>query len=97
MCLRISASTEREGDAIMSIKEELERARSDALYFESRRPELLHRYPNHWVAVYDKQVVGTAKELPILLTQIDNRGVPRDRVFIEYLTTDDTPLVVRTT
>jgi hypothetical protein len=47
--------------------------------------------------VYDKHVVGIAKDLPDLLTQPDERGIPRDRVFLEYLTTDEIPLVVRTT
>lgn len=79
---------------MQQIEDELARGREDALYFEEQRETLLARYPNHWIAVYDKEVVGTARELRDLLLQLDERGVPRSRVFLEYLSTDKVVLVL---
>ena len=76
------------------IVQELERHRNDALYFEERRQELLEQFPDHWIAVYNKEVVATAKRLPQLIRKLDKQGVPRGKVFVEYLSTKDEILIL---
>jgi len=76
------------------IQQELDHYRNDALYFEHHRQELLRRYPERWIAVYDQQVVGTAKRLPQLLKQLEKRGLPRGRVFIEHVSAKEDLLIL---
>jgi hypothetical protein len=44
-------------------QQELDRFRQDMLFLDGHRDELLRRYPERWVAVYNGEVVGAAKDL----------------------------------
>ncbi len=77
----------------MNVQEELEQARQDALYVQANRDTLLHEYAERWIAVLDRRLVASAEEFHDLLAQIDERGVSRRRVYFEFLTTDETPLI----
>jgi hypothetical protein len=81
----------------MQVQEELERHRRDAEYFQEHRQELLDRYPDRWVAVYNQQVVGAAKYHKSLLRQLERKGVPRGRAFLDYLTDKEEFLIVTAT
>lgn len=78
----------------MTVQQELERYRNDALYFEQHREELLKKYPECWIAVFEGDLVGTAKGLPQLLKHLDKRGLPQGRVFIEHLSTKEDLLIL---
>ncbi len=78
----------------MQVEQEIEHYRADALYFEAHRQELLRQYPEQWVAVYDRQVVATASEIPELREQLDQQGFPRGEVFVEYVSTKDDLLIL---
>jgi Family of unknown function (DUF5678) len=73
---------------------EHERYRADALFFEEQREELLQQHPEHWIAVYDRRIVGTARELLQLLEQLDRQGLPRGRVFVEFLPAKEDLLIL---
>lgn len=77
------------------VQSDLEHYHADALYFAAHRQELLDQYPDRWVAVYDRQVVASAKQLPRLLQQLDRQGLPRGKVFVEYLATNEDLLILR--
>lgn len=76
------------------IRQELDCFREDVLYFDAHREELLAKYPHQWVAVYQQQLIAVAGELDELFRQIDANGVPRGRVFVEYVCDDDEDLVI---
>ncbi len=78
----------------MQVQQELERYRTDALYFEQHRQEFLQCYPERWIAVYNQQVVGTAKRLPHLLQELEQRGLPRGQVFIEHVSSKEDLLIL---
>ncbi len=78
----------------MQVQDELERYRADALHFEAHRQELLEEYPERWIAVYGRQVVGTARRLPRLLEKLDRKGLPRGRVFVEHLYSKEDLLIL---
>ncbi len=78
----------------MQVQEELERFNEDMAYFDAHRQELLARYPERWVAVYDGRVVGTAKHLPRLMAQLERQGIPKGRAFVEYVTGHDDLLIL---
>jgi hypothetical protein len=71
------------------VRKELDRFREDALYVDRHRDEFLGSYAHRWVAVYQQQVVAVAEELDELFRQIDGKGVPRRRVYVEYVCDDD--------
>lgn len=76
------------------VQQELEQFRSDAQYFEEHRQELLEQYPERWVAIYNQQVVGAAKDAKRLKTQLDRKGINAGRVFREYLTKKEELLIL---
>ncbi len=76
------------------IQEDLARFTQDMLYFDEHREELLQQYPDRWVAVYHQQVVGATKDLERLVRQLERKGIPPGRAFIEYLTDAETVLIL---
>jgi hypothetical protein len=78
----------------MQVQQELERHRRDAEYFQQHRQELLARYPEHWVAIYDQQVVGAAKDHKRLVRQLERKGISPGRVFRHYVTDKEELLIL---
>lgn len=76
------------------VQQELKRYHDDALYFEERRQELTKQYPDQWIAVYNKQVVGTSKDPKRLLAQLKRKGIPPNQVFLEHLSTKEDILIL---
>jgi len=78
----------------MQVQQELRRFTSDAEYFESHREQLRKQYPDQWVAVYDHQVVGASKDIKRLVRQLERKGIPRGRAFVEYTTEREDLLIL---
>lgn len=78
----------------MQVQRELERFTQDMLYVDQHRRELLERYPERWVAVYNQQVVGVAKDPKRLVRQLERKGIPSGQVFREYLTEQEDVLIL---
>lgn len=76
------------------VQQELEQYRNDAEYLEAHREELLEQYPERWVAIYNQQVVGVAKDAKGLKKQLERKGIPPGRVFREYLTHKEELLIL---
>lgn len=68
------------------IERDLERFRRDGQYFEEHWDELLERYPERWVAVYHRHVVGAAKDIRRLVRQLERKGIPPGFVAHRYVT-----------
>jgi hypothetical protein len=57
-------------------------------YFEAHREELLEQYPEHWVVIHQRQLVGVASNLDQLTTLLDHlqdTGISISEVLVEYL------------
>ena len=78
-------------DALTS---DLDQFAQDAAFLESIRPELLNKYPDCWVAVYKKRVVASGPVLRDVVKQLSERGFPRTRVVVDYLTTEHRALIL---
>jgi hypothetical protein len=78
----------------MQVQQELERYRSDALYLEEHRRELLKQYPDRWLAVYDQHVVGASKDIKRLVAQLQRKGIPASHTVVRYLTDKDELLIL---
>ena len=73
---------------------QLRRFHMDTQYYEAHREELLERYPEQWVAIYDKQVVGTAPDFDQLLDGIESRGMSVGQVLVQHLSRKDELLIL---
>lgn len=78
----------------MQVRQELERFHADAEYFDRHRQELLHRYPERWVAVYNQEVVASAKDIKRLVRQLERKGIQPGRTYREYLTAKEELLIL---
>jgi hypothetical protein len=67
----------------------VERFTRDGLYLDQHRQELLERYPDQWVAVYNQEVVGAAKDPKQLVRQLKRRGIPPGETYWERLSTEE--------
>jgi hypothetical protein len=76
------------------VQQDLDRFTRDMLYFDQHREELLQQYPERWVAVYNQQVVGAAKDPKRLVRQLQRKGIPPGQVFREYLTEEEVLLIL---
>jgi hypothetical protein len=68
------------------VQAELERFKKDTAYYEAHHEELLKKYPEQWVAVFDQQVVGASSDYEQLLTELQEKGVPIERTLFKHLT-----------
>jgi hypothetical protein len=78
------------------VQEEMERFRADAAWMDAHRGKLLQRYLDQWVAVYDQQVVGAAKDMKRLVKELERKGIRPGRTYTEYLTDKGELLILPT-
>ena len=71
---------------MLDIKTDLKRFHEDGQFFDSHYNELLEKCPEHWVAVFHKEVVGTDTDFYRLLDSLKSRGFPLSRMIIKQVT-----------
>jgi len=76
-------------EEMAEIQAGLEHFHRDVMYLQEHYEELLDRYPEHWVAVYDQSVVGVDTDPERLIEQLRARGVPPEHTVREYLTREE--------
>jgi hypothetical protein len=57
-------------------------------FFDAHYVELLGRYPDQYIGIFDGQVRAHATDIHELLAQLDALGVPRGTAYLEFLATD---------
>ena len=72
----------------------LERFEADACYVEQHWDELLAKYPDHCIAVYDQQVVGADKDPRRVVEALKRKGIPPSHAYRKWLSTSDDLLIV---
>lgn len=73
---------------------ELKRFKKDTAYLDTHYEELLEKYPEQWVAIYNQQVVGAAPDFDELLTELQEVGIPIERAVVEHLTGQEEVLIL---
>jgi hypothetical protein len=73
---------------------ELERFHHDTAYLQGHWDELLHQYPEQWIAIFNRAVVGAAPEFDQLLTELQKKGIPMGKARIERMTRGDDLLIL---
>ena len=60
----------------------------DVEYYEAHYVELLAQYPDQWIAILDRKVVGASDDAFKLMAQVEADGVPSNRVLRRHMTKD---------
>ena len=68
---------------------ELERYHADVLWFDDHYKELKSLYPDQWVGVYNKEVVGAHEDAEFLLEYLHCRNVPIENTFFDFVHTEE--------
>jgi hypothetical protein len=73
---------------------DLARFHRDVAYYEAHHDELMARYPEKWIAIYDETVVDADPDIERLLDRLRQRCVPPERALVEHLTRDEDVLIL---
>ena len=68
---------------------QFQRFTRDTQYYEAHQQELLSRYPDQWIAIYNEQVVAAAQDPGRLLDELVQRGIPVEHALVEHLSSDE--------
>ena len=77
------------------VQAELQHFRKDTAYYEAHHEELLKKYPEQWVAIFDQQVAGASPDFEKLLDDLQTKGYSVGQVLVEHLTTHDELLILK--
>ena len=66
----------------------------DVEYYEAHYVELLAQYPDQWIAILDRKVVGASDDAFKLMAQVEADGVPSNRVIRRHMTKDAELLIL---
>ena len=76
------------------ISERLAYQRRNFEFFEKHAKELLKKYPDEWVAVYNEEVVGSDKDFLVLLGRLTKAGMSTAKVIIQLIETNPTSRIL---
>lgn len=78
----------------MTVAQELARFREDAVYVDEHWEELVARYPERWIAVYERKVVADAKSPTQLRSKVLKKGIPPGDTYRKFLSTKEEDLLI---
>jgi hypothetical protein len=64
-------------------------------FIYSHRDELIQQYPDQWIAVHKKDVVGHHKDLLSLVRELRASGAPLQHIALEMLSREEIPLALQ--
>lgn len=78
----------------MAISSEFRCFRKSGLLFSSHHKRMIDKYPEQWVAVYDGKVKAHDHDYDIVLSRIDQIGIPRELTLMRYITKNRSSMVL---
>lgn len=63
-------------------------------FIYAHRDELIQQYPNQWIAVHEKDIVGHDKDLLNLVRNLRASGIPLKHIALEMLSREEIPLAL---
>jgi len=69
--------------------EEIKQFREDRVWLEEQKDELKKKYPNQWVAILNKKVIGISSDYSSLIESLKRKNIELGKVVIEYLSTTE--------
>ncbi len=77
------------------IASHLDQFSQDTMYLASIRPELQNKYPDHWVAVYEKKIIATAPTLKEVMRTLQANKIPTARAVVDFLRAEPIAMVLQ--
>jgi len=71
-----------------AIEFRLRRFEEDVRYLQSFRHELLRKYLDRWVAVYERNLVAHGKSASELRKQLSAKGIPVNETVIDFVSSE---------
>ena len=71
------------GEEVIEVK--LRRFEEDVRYLQSLRQELMRKYLDQWVAVYERSLVAHGKTISELRQQLLAKGIPQNEAAIDFI------------
>lgn len=71
------------GEEALELK--LRRFEEDVRYLQSIRQQLVHDYPDRWVAIYENSFVGYARTTQELRKRLMAKGIPANEAVFDLL------------
>ncbi len=68
--------------------------RQTARILSSRRANFIKKYPKCWIGLYRSQVLVSGKTLSDVLSQADEKGIPRADLLVRFIDNEDRVLIV---
>ncbi len=85
-------SSTQDKDEIIAIIGKPEAVASELAEFQktvralsSNHPRMIDKYPRQWVAIYRGKVRATGNSLEDVLTEMDEKGLPRERTVVRFI------------
>ena len=78
----------------LGVESEMKRFYEDGLFLDSNYEAFREKYPNQWVAVFDKHVLGTSHSLDDLLADLSSRGQMLNSVVFEKMALEGQNLIL---
>ena len=70
-------------------QKELDHFRKDTKWYRDHYDELLKQYPDHWVAVYNEELVVASLDQDELFAELKKKGPKATKAYIQFLSTKD--------
>ena len=71
-----------------AIEMKLRRFEEDMRYLQSLREELLRKYLDQWVAVYERSLVAHGKTISELRKQLSVKHIPQNEAVIDFIASE---------
>jgi hypothetical protein len=76
-----------------SVAQELTDFADAASVLSSDQPRLIDEHPDEWVGVYKGDIIA-AKELPALMAQLTNKGIPPENAIVRFIDREEKTLLL---
>lgn len=73
---------------------EMKEFEEDRIFLEEHKSNLRKKFPNKWVAIYNKQLVAVADDLESLIDELKNKNISPSKAVVEFLPTDETVMIL---
>jgi hypothetical protein len=76
------------------VRADLSEFKRSAQAFTAEHPRMIVEYPKQWVAVYQGTVAATSNDFDALMSEIDDRGLPRESVAVRFIEKNHRTLIL---
>ena len=65
----------------------LEQFSADARWFDTHRKDLVAEYPDQWIGVFQRKVVGASDDIEDLVIRLQAKDLPVGSIYVDFAAT----------